>query len=184
MHVLGIQTHISPSNLCPISGIPFLLSVKFMPLLVEICDRQSEHTLPKQKIEKVIRAICEDYGIASGEINVAFVDDQEMHKLNREYLSHDYTTDVLSFPLDDSDDFFVGQIIVCPAYASREAIEYEWDFESELLLYVTHGMLHLVGFDDHDEENFAKMRQEEASYLGQLGIDNAEVLKRKSAYLE
>ncbi len=105
------------------------------------------------------------------------VDDQEMQRLNRDYLGHDYTTDVLSFALDDSPAGIVGEVIVSTGVAEREAQRLGVDPHDELLLYVIHGTLHLVGYRDKAPDDVAAMRAAEQHWLATLGIAD-ECLRR------
>ena len=93
-----------------------------------------------------------------------------MHALNRKYLDHDYPTDVLSFVLEEDGGRLDGEIIASSDYATREAEIYKWTAEDEILLYVIHGSLHLVGYDDLDPASKQKMREAERYYLAPFGL--------------
>jgi probable rRNA maturation factor len=95
-----------------------------------------------------------------------------MQELNRQYLEHDYPTDVLSFVLaeDAAAKSLDGEIIVSADYAAREADRYDWTAGDELLLYVIHGALHLVGHDDATPMGKQAMREAETKYLRQFGL--------------
>lgn len=121
-------------------------------------------------LEQSIRAIMADHGYSDGEVSLAIVDDPTIHTLNREHLQHDYATDVLSFVLDRSDTSIDGEVIVSCDTATKNAPEYGWTAQDELLLYFIHGCLHLVGYDDHNDEDRATMRVGEAKYLALAGI--------------
>ena len=103
-------------------------------------------------------------------VSVAVVDDPAIHRLNREFLQHDYPTDVLSFLLEREGDQLEGEVIVSSDTAVRSAAQYGWTPENELLLYVIHGTLHLVGYDDLQPELLAEMRRHEQHYLGHFGL--------------
>ncbi len=135
-------------------------------------DISNEHDFPldEARLKKAVRAVLKDAGFEDGEISIAVVDDAEMHVLNRKYLDHDYPTDVLSFVLEEDDGRLDGEIIVSSDYAAREAEIYEWTAEDEILLYVIHGSLHLVGHDDQDAASKQKMREAERHYLGLFGL--------------
>ena len=104
------------------------------------------------------------------DVRVEEVDDPTIHALNVQYLQHDYPTDVLSFVLEQTDNRVEGELIVSADTASREAAEAGWSPHDELLLYVIHGTLHLVGYDDHQPTDQAEMVAAEARYLQALGI--------------
>ena len=145
-----------------------------MGLTIEIADDCQKQAHDHNRLKQAIRSIVSDAGFHSGEISVAIVNDERMHELNRHYLQHDYPTDVLSFVLTRDDDAgsLEGEIIVSAEYAAREAQQYVWQPADELLLYVIHGALHLVGYDDQSPEGRAAMRAAETNYLAQFGLEH------------
>lgn len=142
-----------------------------MPLTVEIADEQSL-SRDHQRLKQAVRQVLGEAGIRAGEISIAIVDDAQMHALNRQYLQHDYPTDVLSFVLeqDEAKHSLDGEVIVSSDYAAREAARYGWTADDELLLYVIHGCLHLAGHDDQTPEGKAAMRAAEAKQLTHFGL--------------
>ena len=143
-----------------------------MPLTIEVANEQQVHAINHARLKKAVRLILKDAGIERGEISIAIVDDARMHALNRQYLQHDYPTDVLSFVLerDDEHKSLDGEIIASADYAAREAPRYGWTTDDELLLYIIHGCLHLVGHDDQAAEAQTAMRVAERKYLAQFGL--------------
>ena len=138
-------------------------------LRIEISNEHAA-ALDEARLKKAVRTILKDADIDDGEISIAIVNDAEMHMLNRKYLDHDYPTDVLSFVLEEEDGRLDGEIIASSDYAAKEAIRYGWTAEDEILLYVIHGMLHLVGHDDQVPAAKRKMREQERHYLAQFGL--------------
>ncbi len=92
---------------------------------------------------------------------------------NSRWLQHDYETDVLSFLLeyDDNRGLLSGQLIVSTDTAESVATELGMTMEQELLLYIIHGTLHLVGLDDKTDTAASEMRAAEQEYLQRLGVD-------------
>ena len=135
-----------------------------------LLNNEIDFPLPTS-LEKVIHAILQDHGITEGEVSLAIVDDPTIHQLNRDHLQHDYATDVLSFVLDKSDNELDGEVIVSCDTATKVATEYGWSAQHELLLYFIHGCLHLVGYDDHCDEDRLAMRNAEVKYLSVAGVD-------------
>ena len=125
-----------------------------------------ERCLLQAAIERVLR----DAGITTAEISLAIVDDQQIHQLNLAHLQHDYATDVLSFLFESGPTFVSGEVIVSAETAERVAAELNIAPRDELLLYVVHGTLHLVGFDDQQPAARATMMQRELEVLAALGI--------------
>lgn len=88
-------------------------------------------------------------------ISVSIVGDSEMKKLNKEYLDRDYTTDVLSFNINEQEEdgsYYLGDVIVNKDQAERQASEYENTLEEEIGELVEHGILHLLGVH-HEGDN-------------------------------
>jgi probable rRNA maturation factor len=137
---------------------------------VEIADQQSFVSVDAKQIARVARSILADHGPKRSRVSVAIVDDATIHALNRRYLQHDYPTDVLSFLLEEKRGYLEGEVVVSGETALAQAGQYGWDASSELLLYVVHGVLHLVGFEDSSDETRQDMREAEAHYLAQLGL--------------
>ena len=138
---------------------------------IEISDQQPR-ALDFESFVAVARMIVEDFGYQGSEISIALVDDPTIRTHNREYLNHDYETDVISFVLEESETQLVGQLIISTDTAAKLGEELGVPMEHEVLLYVIHGMLHLVGFDDTDEASAAEMRAAETDYLGRFNVDH------------
>jgi probable rRNA maturation factor len=142
-------------------------------ITIEIADQQRLKFDQLPLLESA-RIIMEDHGFMRGEISIAVVDDQHMKTLNRQYLGHDYETDVLSFVMesDPASHRLDGQLIVSAETAQRVAEELQLPLDDELLLYVVHGMLHLVGLRDDEPHLAAVMRSAEANYLARFGVSH------------
>ncbi len=123
------------------------------------------------RLETLIRTICARFDAADAAVSVAIVDDAEIHVLNRQFLDHDRTTDCLSFDLsdDDSAETPVFEVIVNGQMAIRQAAERGHASAAELALYVTHGLLHQLGFDDLTAGEAEKMHRAEDEILQDLG---------------
>ena len=131
-----------------------------------------EHlTISAERVEQAVTTVLTGEDIPVAEISVGFVDDAEIHELNRRFLEHDYPTDVLSFPLNDCEDTIDGQLVVSYETAERSATSLGIPVENEILLYVVHGTLHLVGYLDGDSDHSRTMREREKFYLRRLGAD-------------
>ncbi len=107
------------------------------------------------------------------EVSILFTDDEFIHKLNKDYRGKDRATDVLSFASLDGDceNFLfksLGDIVISLETANKQAIEYNTSFNEEIFRLLTHGILHLVGFD---HENVSKKAEKEMFDLQDLLID-------------
>jgi probable rRNA maturation factor len=137
---------------------------------VEFCNEQDVVPFDARRAGRAVEAILRDAGIIDAQVEVAVVDDAAIHALNRRYLEHDYPTDVLSFPLQRDGTRLEGQLVASAETALRVSPQYGWTADDELLLYIIHGALHLVGLDDATPELRDQMRQQERRYLALFGL--------------
>lgn len=149
---------------------------------IEIADEQSLDA-PLDLITQVASAVLDDFGFSHAELSIALVDDPTIRTLNRQYLEHDWETDVISFVLDLKESesggkTLCGQLIVSTETAARVATELGHSMEMELVLYVIHGTLHLCGLDDHQPEDIAEMQRQEKKYLEQFGFSTESLARQ------
>lgn len=104
-------------------------------------------------------------------ISLSVVGEEEMGELNRRYLSRPGPTDVLAFPLGEESDYgyLLGDVLVCPEYVRARRKEYRVEEGKELEFVAAHGVLHLLGYDDRDEEGAAVMERRLREILGLPG---------------
>ena len=138
---------------------------------IEITTQQSAVKVPFAKMKKFVAEVLKQEGVTQAEIDIVVVDNQEIHRVNQQFLQHDYPTDVVTFPLSDDLNPLEGEIVLSAEYAQGEAEKYNWPVESEMLLYAVHGALHLVGYDDLDPESKTVMRKMEQKYLRHFGME-------------
>lgn len=124
------------------------------------------------KLKKLVRTICTRFEVRQAAISIGIVDDAEISQLNKRFLSHEGTTDSLSFDLSDNADPQeprVFDLIVNGELAVREAARRGHGADAELALYITHGLLHNLGFDDATPAQAGKMHRMEDEILQHLG---------------
>ncbi len=115
------------------------------------------------------------------EVSITLVDRDEMTSLNERYLEREGPTDVLALPIEDMQPGAVppadpdgpplnlGDIIVCPEVVARNAADAEVEFGDELALMVVHGILHLLGYDHHEDDEAEHMEARERTLLAAVG---------------
>jgi probable rRNA maturation factor len=113
------------------------------------------------------------------DLSFAVLDDRAMRDLNRRALAHDHATDVLSFPLA-SEPVLMGEVVLSAETARREAARRGHPPYHEILLYAVHGVLHLLGHDDHDPTRRRRMRAAERRTLAALGTGPVFRARRKN----
>lgn len=137
---------------------------------ISITNEQQALPIDEARLREAVAEVLRQAGAARASVSVAVVDDPMIHALNRQYLDHDYPTDVLSFPLGDDAAHIDGEIVVSADTAMSQATEYGWPAADELLLYVIHGALHLVGYDDKSDEAAQAMREAERRVLAAFDL--------------
>ena len=147
-------------------------------LSIAVCNRQNKLRIDAARLKKVARAVLRDAGVLGGSLSIAIVDDAAIRELNKKYLDHDYATDVLSFPLSRNAGRLEGEVVASAETAARVAARFGWKPADELLLYVVHGALHLVGYDDRTVKARAQMQAAQRRYLAALGLEVRDKPKR------
>ena len=103
--------------------------------------------IKKRDTSAWIKAVAASYGRKVGEIGYLFVDDEKILEVNREYLGHDYYTDVITFDYDE-DDTVSGDIVISLDTVRSNAQLFGKTYEDELYRVIIHGILHLCGIND------------------------------------
>jgi probable rRNA maturation factor len=145
------------------------------PVVVAV-DEQSEIAIDLDRWARLAGDSLVSSGVTDGELNLLFVDEAVMTDLNREHMDEDRPTDVLSFPLDGAaDDPFgdnlIGDVVVCPVYADRQAADHVGDrghdgsLDDELALLIVHGVLHILGHDHAEPDETERMQAAELELL-------------------
>ena len=139
-------------------------------IVVTITNETGEPSIDGSRLREAVLQVLISNSVSQANIGVAIVSDEAIHRFNCQYLQHDYPTDVLSFPLSAAGDPLEGEIAVSLDTAATQAASYGWNTADELLLYVIHGTLHLVGYDDKSETSAAEMRECETKILAHFGL--------------
>ncbi len=141
---------------------------------ISITNLQRKVPIPVSKIQKAVaNAFKKIPSFPRGGLSIAFVGPKRMRRINKEFLGHDYVTDVLTF--GDNSGYGMcpqngpeAEIIICPAVAQGNAKQHKTSTQHELILYVIHGILHLAGYDDRSPKSAAIMRNMETALMKRL----------------
>lgn len=136
---------------------------------VEIADRQRLVRLARRRVERAVAAALSLKPRRAGAVSIALVSDRAIRRLHLDHMGLDSATDVLSFPLDGGAGL-LGEVVASAETARREARARGVAPADELLLYVVHGVLHLLGFDDHAPADRKRMRAAERRSLRAAGV--------------
>lgn len=136
------------------------------PSPVEISLDHPSRTVDVRALESLLQKAAAAEGATIAYLGVILTDHETVLELNREYLEHDYLTDVLSFPLNEGTTSEIdGEVYVDLDTAAERCTEFGATFEHETARYCLHGMLHLLGYDDATDEQRAAMRVREDQLL-------------------
>lgn len=116
-----------------------------------------------------ISGLIESEGKSLGEVNYIFCSDEYLLKINKEYLEHDYFTDIITFDYCEGNQIS-GDIFISIDRVRENAREYDVGFNNELVRVIFHGLLHLVGYNDKHNDEVELMRQKEDFYLDYFNI--------------
>lgn len=144
--------------------------------MFEIFNETKEEIKEIEDVKKVLELAIKMENAGVVNFNVIIVDNEYIHKLNKEYRGIDRPTDVISFALEDSEDIkyddfrLLGDIYISLDKAKEQADSYGHSFKREICFLAVHGLLHLLGYDhmEKDEEKIMFGRQE--LILNEAGI--------------
>ncbi len=143
-----------------------------MDIHVAIDNETGQDLVADEIIEQLVCAVLLGEGCPQPcEISVSFISSEEMQRLNSDYRGIDRPTDVLSFAIDDPDewdgtgDLMLGDVMVCPEIVEEQVPGFGNTAADELCLLIVHGCLHLMGYDHEDEDEAEEMEARERYYL-------------------
>ena len=122
----------------------------------------------KKAIRTTIVQMCQSKGYVVGEINYILCSKAVIKATNIRYLDHHYYTDIITFPLSESTRVISADIYVCVPVIFENAVRFHTSSYTELLRVLFHGILHMIGYDDHTPEDQTAMRAAEDYWLTQI----------------
>lgn len=139
---------------------------------VSVFNRQNDLPIDEARIKCIVQEVVRLEGQRFDEAAVHFVSREEISSLHERYFNDPAPTDCISFPADlDSPEIpwrALGDVFVCPRAAIEYAAEKSGLPEEEAVLYLVHGLLHLMGYDDLEEEKRRRMRKAEERHISNL----------------
>lgn len=115
-------------------------------------------------VKKIISRIIADAGLRPGVCDVIFTDDEKLYEINREFLGHDYYTDIITFNYNEGKTVN-GEIYISVDRVKDNAVNLSVKLKSEIRRVIFHGFLHLCGYDDTNPELKNRMTEREEMYL-------------------
>ncbi|HEX9831549.1 MAG TPA: rRNA maturation RNase YbeY [Mycobacterium sp.] len=143
-------------------------------LRIAVCWQSRCRRVDDGVIERVVRSVLDAEGCTRAELSIAIIDDAEMAALHAHHLDKSGPTDVLTFDLADAAEIDAGgldgEVVVSAETAARVSASAGHDADAELLLYIAHGLLHLLGYDDQDPAEADAMRRRQHALVTALGF--------------
>lgn len=119
-------------------------------------------------LEKTLEHLIVNEGYVSGEVNIIYCSDEHLLQMNKDYLNHDYYTDIITFDYVD-DQTVSGDLFISLDRIKENASQFADSLDQELFRVMIHGVLHLCGYHDKSEEEQQTMRGKENEYLKYAG---------------
>ena len=125
--------------------------------------------LSEEDLQLMVQSIESEHHVSFREVEVVFVDEEEIVRINREHLNRDYVTDIISFNYNETDQKYIeGTLFCCAQRINEQSDEFQTDLRFEFQRVVIHGLLHLAGFNDQtlqDKENMTLMENKILSLI-------------------
>lgn len=140
---------------------------------IDVANEQNDLPIDASQVAAIVTEVLRHESRECDEVSIHFVTEEEICALHQDYFDDPSPTDCISFPMDEDPDdpseySLLGDVFVCPKTAIRYAAEHLSDPYEETTLYVIHGLLHLMGYDDILDEDIKKMRAAENRHLCHL----------------
>ena len=127
-------------------------------------------SIDKRAVHSLITALKEEYQLDITSLSISFIKSSELLKINREYLGHDYETDIITFNYSKKKKIIDGEILISFEEAKQNAKKYNVSFGKELMRLVIHGVLHLLRFDDKNAISKKIMKKEENKLINRFNF--------------
>ena len=144
--------------------------------MFEIINDTNNEILEMDTLNKYVNFLVEKRNLSNAIFNIIFVSSDKIHEINKEYRNVDKVTDVISFALEDNLDIeydgfrLLGDIYICVDKMIEQADIYNHSVLREMCFLVTHGLLHLLGYDHMEEEEEKIMFSLQEELLNEYGI--------------
>ena len=134
-------------------------------MAIRYFNDDTTYRLPHKRLTSRWLVSCAgEEGCHIGEISYVFCSSERLLEINRQFLGHDYFTDIITFDYC-SGNVLSGDLFISVDSVKENSVEYGTEFEDELNRVIVHGILHLIGYDDHTDEDVKVMREKENYYL-------------------
>lgn len=127
-------------------------------------------SINKRKVHTLISLLKKEFDLQVSFLSISFINSKEIRGINKQYLKHDYDTDVITFNYSKKITDIDGEILISFEEAKLNAKKFKVTYGKELSRLVIHGMLHLLNFDDKDRKRKKIMKQEENKLINKFNF--------------
>lgn len=138
---------------------------------VTVFNKQKRFEIDEQAVNRLVKLVIQAEKRDCNEVVIHFVGTKKICSLHAQYFDDPSITDCISFPIDSEDSgpySVLGEVFVCPETAASYVKKHGGDLHEEIMLYVVHGLLHLLGYDDIEEADQKIMRERERFHMENL----------------
>ncbi len=141
---------------------------------IEISNYTRKYRINKKELKQLIEQVSKLTDCREGTISISFVGKKRIRDINRDFRGKDKATNVISFPFMDNlpKEKIIGDIIICPSVASKEARKYGNNFVDYIAFLLIHGFLHLLGYDHIKEKDRLIMERKEEEIFRSISLQN------------
>ncbi len=136
--------------------------------MITISNRQRSWKLNLQLLKEIVAAALEELKIKEAELGIVLISAKAMALMNEKFLGHEGPTDVITFDYSEKRKQLHGEVFICVEVAEKQAKEFGTSRQSEVVRYIVHGILHLMGHDDLKAVARKKMKREEGRLVREL----------------
>lgn len=144
-------------------------------MIVNVFNQQLALKISLDQVKRLVERVIHEEGQSCDEVNIYFVDTATICQLHEQFFQDPTPTDCISFPMDELEDEtsyrILGEVFVCPDTALEYSRKHKNNPYEETSLYIIHGLLHLMGYDDIEEQDRNHMRQSEVRHMQSLKIN-------------
>lgn len=140
-------------------------------MIVDVYNTQKRYPIDAKAVSALVKQVIAAEGRSYDEAAIHFVGTKKICSLHEIYFDDPTVTDCISFPIDneDGDPYSVlGEVFICPETACRYVKKHGGTLYEEITLYIVHGVLHLLGYDDIDEADCLVIRERENFHMNNL----------------
>lgn len=142
---------------------------------ISVYNKQKDLKIAATSVKRTIESALAFHNTPCDELAIHFISNKAMCKLHADFFNDPSPTDCVSFPYDSdrsSGYFFLGEVFVCPKTALKYVEEKGGDIYQETTLYLIHGLLHLLGYDDIESKDRKIIRSKEKELMTHLSLEN------------